>query len=151
MDANPPGVKTFVDALAALVPAEVLVAHGVILASATQLVPGSDGKATTTITEPGVLRGAFWALALLAILAYVAGRIVGARAKNTTVKWDWGDLLRGAIPALAFIGWTMLQSPTAFDALGLAWSQALRTTVAVLGGVALGILAALLAYQLDQK
>ena len=148
---QPPGIKTFIDALAMLVPAEVLVAHGAILTTATKLTTSPDGKATTLITDPGALQLAFWALALLSIFAYIAGRVVGARAKSQTVKWDRWDVARGLIPALAFVGWTMLQSPTAFDALGVEWSTAFRTTIAIIGGIALGIVASLLAYQLDSK
>jgi hypothetical protein len=43
---NPPGVSTFVDALAALVPAEVLTLHAIILSVTTKV-----DNATTTITD----------------------------------------------------------------------------------------------------
>jgi hypothetical protein len=147
-----PGVKTYIDALAALVPAEVMVAHGVILANATQLTTASkDSNASTRITDPAALRIAFVALTVMASGAYLAGRIVAARTKHTSVRWDYADILRALIPALAFVGWTMLQSPTAFDAWGLQWSEALRITIAVVGGLGLGLAASLLAYQVDAK
>lgn len=142
-DEKPPGVKTFIDALAALVPAEVLVAHSVILAKATELTTSADGKATTVIIEPRALEVTFWALSVVAALVYVTGRIVGARSKGQRVKWDRWDLARALIPAFAFVGWTMLQSPTAFDALGIQWSAALRTAIAIVGGMVLGSLASL--------
>lgn len=150
-DEKPPGVKTFIDALAVLVPAEVLVAHGAILATATKLTTSPEGKATTAITDPRALQVAFWGLAVLASFVYIGGRIAGASSKNQKVKWDRWDIARALIPALAFVGWTILQSPTAFDSLGIQWSAAFRTTVAVMGGIALGIVASLLAYELDKK
>jgi hypothetical protein len=148
---NPPGIKTYIDALAALVPAEVLIGHGVILASATQLTVAPDGKSSTAITDPAALRVAFWGLAVIAIFAYLSGRIVAARSTQKAIKWDRWDVVRALIPALAFVGWTMLQSPTAFDALALNLTGAMRVAIAVIGGGALGGVASLLAYQLDAK
>lgn len=148
---EPPGVRTLIDALAALVPGEILVAHGLILATATELTTSPEGMATTVITDPAVLRLAFWGLSVLATFAYVAGRIVGAQSRKRAVGWDRWDLARGLIPALAFIGWTMLQSPTAFDALGIQWTAAFRTMIAIIGGIILGMVSSLLAYKLDQK
>ena len=49
--ASPPGVKTYVDALAALVPAEVLTLHALILSVTTKV----DGN-VTQITETRTLQ-----------------------------------------------------------------------------------------------
>ncbi len=103
--ASPPGVNTYVDALAALVPAEVLSLHAVILSVTT-----ATDNGTTQISAPETLYWSFFGLILLSIVLYVGPRLVAG-------KWDKLDYLRVAIPPLAFVGWTMLQRATAFDAI----------------------------------
>jgi len=137
---SPPGVSTYVDALAALVPAEVLTLHALILSVTTKTVNG-----TTEITQPGTLSWAFFGLLILSVVLYVAARLVAGG------KWDRLDYLRTAIPPLAFVGWTMLQRATAFDAVFPNLAQAPRTVVALFLGVVLGLVAAALAYKADQK
>jgi hypothetical protein len=138
-----PGIKTYVDALAALVPAEVLTAHAAILTFTTETVDKA-GKATVTITEPGTLFWVFYALIGVSMALYAAGRLMASR-------WDSWDWLRVVIPPLAFVGWTMLQKATAFDAVAPGFSQAGRSAAAIIGAVLLGLLAAVLAYKADQK
>jgi hypothetical protein len=135
----PPGVNTYVDAFAALVPAEVLALHAVILSATTRT---ADGK--TEIIAQGTLFWAFVGLVLLAIGLYVGYRLLAK-------KWDRWDLLRMLIPPLAFVGWTMLQRATAFDAVFPSLSDAPRTVLALFLSVILGVLAAALAYKADQK
>lgn len=144
-----PGVRTYVDALAALVPAEVLSLHALMLSVTTQ-VKGNQ----TTITEPDTLSWALLGLLVLSIGLYAVPRIVNG-------KWDRWDWLRLAIPPLALVGWTMLQRSTAFDAavqvlkqdhvLTNDVSDATRTVIALFLAVVLGAAATLLAYQADQK
>jgi hypothetical protein len=55
------------------------------------------------------------------------------------------------IPPLAFVGWTMLQRSTAFDAVFPTMPQAARTVAALFLGAVVGGLAAALAYQADQQ
>jgi len=45
----------------------------------------------------------------------------------------------------------MLQKATAFDAFAPGLGQASRDAIAVIGAIVLGVFAALLAYQADQK
>ena len=135
----PPGVRTYVDAFAALVPAEVLALHAVILSVTTST---TDGK--TEITASSTL---FWSFVLLVLLStglYVGYRLLARR-------WDKLDWIRMFIPPLAFVGWTMLQRPTAFDAVFPSLADAPRTVMALFLGVILGLGAAALAYQADQK
>ncbi len=139
-----PGFNTYVDALAALVPAEVLTAHAAILTFTTETVKGSAGNAIVTITQPDTLRGVFYALIFVSMVLYATGRLIASHWDN----WDW---LRVVIPPLAFVGWTMLQKATAFDALGTNFSQAGRSATAIIGAILLGLLAAALAYKADQK
>ncbi len=136
-----PGVSTYVDALAALVPAEVLTAHAAILTFTTDTA-ASAGKATVTITDPKTLVGTFWALIAVSMILYAAGRL---RAS----KWDGWDWLRVTIPPVSFVGWTMLQKATAFDAVAPERSGSARAATAIIGAILLGLLASALAYKAD--
>jgi hypothetical protein len=143
---QPPGLGTYVDAVAALVPAEVLSVHALII-SATAKVAGPTAAAanvTTTIEAAniGTLRTAFWLLAALALLLYAAPRYFGQGFD----RWDW---VRIFIPPVAFIVWTMLQRATAFDAAFPHLADAPRTVYGLIIAVVLGAIATGLAYKLD--
>lgn len=103
------------------------------------------GEAVTTITEPGTLRGVFWALIALSIFLYVVG------LRHRWGQWDRWEVVRAAIPALAFVAWTMLQKSTAFDAVAPGFEDAPRFAVAAIGAAVLGVVAALLARKADEK
>jgi hypothetical protein len=135
---SPPGVSTYVDMLAALVPAEVLVLHAAILTVATKTVNG-----VTEITEPGTLSWAFFGLIIFSIVLYVVPR-------RMAHDWERLDLLRMAIPPLAFVGWTMLQRTTAFDAIFPNVAEAPKTVAALFLAAILGWLASILAQKGDQ-
>ena len=135
----PPGVKTYVGALAALVPAEVLTLHGLILSVTTK----SDGNATK-ITAPETLAWAFLGLLVVSAGLYIAPRLMAQ-------KWDTLDWFRMAIPPLALVGWTMLQRATAFDAVFPGMADAARTVTAVFLAVVLGAAATTLAFKADQR
>jgi uncharacterized membrane protein len=135
-----PGVKSYVDALAALVPAEVLAAHATILTFTT-----STTAESITITKGPALVVAFYGLIALSIILYAGARLMAS-------KWDKWDWLRMLIPALSFVGWTMLQKATAFDAVSQGvLDEATRNVIAILGGIVLGLVAAALAYKADQR
>jgi hypothetical protein len=140
-----PAVKTYVDAVAALVPAEVLTLHALMLTPATDVVGDH-----TTIKEFAVfpLFCAFAGLCVLSILLYVLPRLADK-------KLDGLDWVRSSIPPLAFVAWTMLQRATAFDAavlyLKLPANDVARTYIGLLLAVALGLTATFLAKQADQK
>jgi hypothetical protein len=70
---NPPGVTSYVDALSALVPAEVLALHAALLTVTTTTVENPAGEVVTTITEPGALKLVFWGLIVLCFIFYLAG------------------------------------------------------------------------------
>ncbi len=139
---SPPGVRSYVDVLAALVPAEVLAAHAAVLSFTTTTQKNQVGDMVTTITQPGTLRWVFVALLLLSVMLYVA---------NSLKHWDRWDFARMLIPPLAFVGWTMLQKATAFDAVAPDMGQASRSAIALIGAIVLAVIAGLLAYQADQK
>src|SRR5690348_8858480 len=72
---SPPGVQTYIDALAALVPAEVLVIHAVIVQEATDTRKVA-GKTVTTITDPTAMKWMFYAGIGLSMLLYGTGRLL---------------------------------------------------------------------------
>jgi hypothetical protein len=136
---SPPGVKTYVDAFAALVPAEVLTLHALILSATTKIENNA-----TYITAPETLAWAFWGLLLVSIGLYAMPRIVGG-------KWDNLDWIRMLIPPLSLVGWTMLQRTTAFDAVFPALPESTRTVSALFLAVVLGSAATSLAFKADRK
>jgi hypothetical protein len=138
-----PGVQTYVDALAALVPTEALALHAAIISGTTKIKDG-----VTTISAPDVLNAAFWGLIAASMLLYVLSRL---RAKTL----DKLDCVRALIPACAFVGWMMLQRVTAFDVAFPTFAAldegAARSVAGLFLAVVLGGAAAMLAYKADQK
>ena len=133
-----PGVGTYVDAMAALVPAEVLTLHALLL-TVTTVTTGE----TTTITDAPTLKWSFVALILLSLVLYVWPRAISK-------TWEKLDVIRALIPALAFVAWTMLQRATAFDAVKPAMMRdSVRSAIAFFLAVLLGLLAASLAGKAD--
>ena len=130
----PPVGAATIDTLTALVPAEFLVAHATILQVTTSQEDGNF-----VITQPGVLKFAFWGLVVASVAYY-------AIVKGAT--WDRLDFARMLIPAFAFAGWTMIQSNTAFDA-AFTMNEALRIVIPVLAGLLLAAAARSLAYEAD--
>lgn len=106
---NPPGLKTYVDALAALVPAEVLALHAIAISAATETTATEDGEVTTLITNANLLIAAFWFCIAFSIFLYLV-----RQGRQNLDRWD---IIRMLIPALAFVAWTMIQASTAFDAV----------------------------------
>jgi hypothetical protein len=152
---EPPANATWVDAVAALVPAEVLAIHafaiskltstaevgrdGNVVATVTgqpehQLPDAGDAKTVvTTTTDTTALKWTFWALVALAAGIYVF------RAWSKFNSWD---LLRLLIPPSAFVLWTMLTPGSAFDAAFPGdLTEARRELIAVIGAVVLGYFA----------
>jgi hypothetical protein len=140
-DAEPPGMKSYVDTVAALVPAEVLAIHALILPMATKSEI-KDGQAVTTITDPGGLKLTFVVLILACLVLYF---LVHRK------KWDWWDVARIAVAPLAFVCWTMLQKTTAFDAVAPGFNLASRYALALAGAAVLAAASVLLARTADAK
>ena len=130
--------KTYIDALAALVPAEVLAAHALVFSYATK----TENK-VVTITDPDTLGIAFWSLCVVSWILFVVPRGTGGR-------WQGWDFVRMFIPVLAFVGWTMLQATSAFDAV-FTLTQPRRALYAVVLALVLGAVATALAYRIDKK
>lgn len=134
-DKGKPGVSTFVDAMAALVPAEVLLAHGLLIELGTSTKKNGD-ETVTTITEPGALKALFVVLAVTALALYVIVHLS---------SWQKIDFVRMLFPPLAFAAWTMLQKATMFDAWAPNWSQIARLGTAAVVTLLVGALAKALA------
>jgi hypothetical protein len=139
-----PGIGKYADALAALVPAEVLAAHAFFLQIVGDTTESTDGS-VTKITNPDALELGFWILVAASAALYLFPKI------RELEPWD---VLRVFIPPLAFVGWTLIESPSAFDpvngAVGLNWDEATRWIVAVGAALILGGLATGLAYAADR-
>jgi hypothetical protein len=136
-------VKTYVDTLAALVPAEILAAFAVLLPlfTSTKTNPDDDSS-LTTVTDLGALQLTVLGLLVVSIVLYLLGR---------PSDFDRWDVVRALIPPSAFVGWITLQHPAVFEAMGGPdWSTAVRTTVTVIGAILLGAIATVLAYKADQ-
>jgi len=126
-----PGLKPYIDALTALVPAEVLVFHAAMLPLMTATKTNKAGEAVTTITHPGQLSAVFWIGIILSIAFYVVG--------HTRVQWDTWDYIRMLVPAVAFVGWTVGQKSTAFDAVWPGLDDVSRSLAAAVIAIVLGL------------
>jgi hypothetical protein len=118
----PPSLTNYVDTLTALIPGEVLTLHAAMLTVTTSTVENPTGEVVTTITEPGALRYLSWRLIAFCFIFYPAGR--------QSQEWDGWNYVRMCIPALVFVGWTMAQKLTAFDAVWPDLSDAYRAIIA---------------------
>lgn len=134
---GPPSPSTtsgYVEALAALIPAEVMTLHALVLTATTHIVASStDAPGATTISDVPTLRAAFWGLAALSLLLYLVPRLYAAWKAGVAEKTGWqaqmdiADWARAFIPPLAFTAWTMLQRVTAFDAAFPGCTESQRT------------------------
>jgi hypothetical protein len=134
---SPPNVSTYIDMVLALVPAEVLALHGMILTLTTKTGQDSAGNPTTEIQEPRVLFWSFFGLLGLSIFLYLAGSL--------HKKMGWKDVVRAIIPPCAFVAWTTLQKPTAFDALGFQLRDVPRSVIGMFAAVVLMTVSKILA------
>jgi hypothetical protein len=140
---KPPGTKSYVDAVAALVPAEVLGIWALAVLPRTVTTVGEGESAKTSITDSGLMKGSFWALLLLSAILYVVGRLRDA-------QWDKADFLRVLIPPASFAIWMLLQRPSAFDVLAADWSSGTRDVAGAIAAVFVAVIAGALAYKADR-
>jgi hypothetical protein len=162
-DKNAPGFGSYVDIVAALVPAEVLVANALLLPLMTSTT--SNNPVTTKITDPGTLEVVFWLSIASCILLYVLGD--RGRAKKAAqaakkakaapgeevevIPWGGWSFLKMLIPAAAYVAWAMLQKSTAFDAIAPDMSAGLRVTIAVFAALLLAAIAKGFSDKADNK
>lgn len=138
----PSGIKTYVDTMAALVPAEVLTLHALTLSVTTATMTDASGKVVTKITDGVTLEYAFWALIALSVVLYLVPRFK---------TWKRLDYVRAIIPPCAFVVWTMLQRSTAFDAIASGLGNAPRTVIALFAAAIIGLLGAMLAVKAEKE
>jgi hypothetical protein len=161
-----PGSTAWLDAVAALVPAEVLALHALAVSQFTKTHEvGEDAEVqiresgaqapevieevtdetgvVTTITDPTALKWSFWALVAGAAVLYLVKK--GRRL-------NWLDAGRVLFPPIAFVLWTMLTPNSAFDAAFPGEvSEARRVVIAAAGAAVVAGLARWLAEKADQR
>lgn len=151
--ARPPGLNGYIDILAGLVPAEVLAIHAIVLSIAAT----SNSQGQTHITDATTARWAFWMLLALSAVLFVLGRggaptgsqdAGGAAAQP---RWEWQDLIRGLIPPSAFVGWTMLEPASTWNAVAPHVSAGMRVLIATVGAAALAAVTKALTTHADKK
>jgi hypothetical protein len=113
-----------VTAIAALVPAEVIAAHALVLSRTTM----TDKAGTTAITDAGTLQASLVWLMLAAVGAFLIGRWGS--------NWERADFVRLLIPPAAFVVWTTLIGTSAIT----PWVAGSSMAVVVLAGVVFGVL-----------
>jgi hypothetical protein len=96
----------FVAAVAALIPADVLALHALVLTWTTK----TDDHGTTTITNEPLLGASLFVLLVLAIALFTIGR-------GFAPRWQFKDWILMAIPPLAFLAWTALLGTSALSPL----------------------------------
>jgi hypothetical protein len=176
-DEDPSATRTgsvggYVEAMAALVPTEVLTLHALILSATTQIIPtksigdvaksaiagemdaaGTAPNTITVISDAGSLEIAFWVLALISMALYLVPRLHAAWTAAREEKTHWraqmgaADWARAAVPPLAFTAWTMLQRATAFDAACPHLTESQRTVFGLLLAAVVIAAASWLAYK----
>jgi hypothetical protein len=139
--AAPGGVASkYLDAAAALVPADVLGFHALVVSLTTENRENRAGDPVTTITDP------FWLKLMLIVgCIWAAAEYFLVHRSSRDRTWDRSDTVRMFIPAAAFIAWTMLQRTTSFDAWFPNFDNPGRTIVAAALVALLGIAAKVLA------
>ncbi|MEM9291104.1 MAG: hypothetical protein AAGD01_05445 [Acidobacteriota bacterium] len=151
-------LKSYSHALAAMVPAEILAIHALLMSWVTKPIPPVKDKAATqgveaSTTEAGtnaaqesavfientvLAEQGFWVLVALCFVLF-------AVTKLTTGKWTHWDYGRMLVPPAAFVGWTMLEQLSAFDAAFPQIDQPTQWFYAVVLAVTLTALSLLLA------
>lgn len=143
--AGPTGSRVFIDALAALLPAEAIALHAALVPLFLKTGdPKSDDSSvtiTTTVSQGdvGFAAGVYVFILLLTVLLYVIARRGHA--------WQGVDYVRMLIPPAAFTAWTMLQRNTLFDAVFYWVPISQRMATAIMSAVVLALLAWVLAYK----
>jgi hypothetical protein len=128
-----PGVGTYADALAALVPAEVLSVHAVVMSNIASPIPEAWRAPAQFI---------FWFLVVISAVLYLAGH------RGLHDRWDIARML---LPPLAFVGWTMLQKATVLDAVAPQFGQEWRWVIGIALAIVLGLAAKLLGDNADEQ
>ena len=145
---QPPGLKTYADALVGLVPSEVIAASAVFVAAFTNTEENAAGDEVVVVTDATRLEVSFYGLLALAGLLYVLGHIKAGADRR---RWGWLDFVRMLIPPFAFVGWAMALEPsTMFDA-AVTVADGTKVLLVVFGGIVLVVVATLLGMAADRE
>jgi hypothetical protein len=142
----------FLDVVAALVPAEIIAVHALILGAMSTKTEDADGAITTKL-DPGqaaLQRWSWIGLVIAAAVLYVVPHAVSSARAGRRPLVDRLDLVRMLIPAAAFWIWTMIQKGTLFDAVFSDLSTPARAVVGGFAGLLLVAIAKLLSYAADE-
>jgi hypothetical protein len=148
--AEPPGYQTYVDALVAIIPGEVLILHAVVMERWSKKADGSGGSVIEITGDDSTMRLAFVLLCAVSALLYWVGHR-RTRAKGEAMSWDPLDAGRALVPPAAFVLWAMLQPTSVLDGAWPSLDADLRWVTALFGAVALGIVASSLAGKADAQ
>lgn len=126
-------------------PAEVLTLHALIISATSESEKqGTDLVSKLPSDDLATLCLAFWGLLVLSALLYwIPKRLAGT--------WNRLDCIRICIGPLAFVGWTMLQPTTLFDAAFAHVGQTQRTVIALFLGAILSVITLALASVADKR
>jgi len=105
------GENKLATAIAALIPAEIIALHGLVLSRTT--TTGADGS--TAITQPETLK---WSLIVLLVVT-VGVYLIGRGLKD----WQNLDYIRAVVPPFAFLAWTGLLGTSALTPWVLGQNQ----------------------------
>jgi hypothetical protein len=122
-----PTTDKYSKALAALIPAEVLVLHEVAV-KATTTTKTENGNTVITVTDPNTL---FYSGIVLLGLVFLIHFAANVR------DWKKGDLVRMFIPASAFVLWALFQTNSAIDVAFPDLRPAAKLLTASIGAAAL--------------
>ena len=154
---QPPGLNSYIDVLAALVPAEVLAIHAVIIAAVTTT---NQSAVRAKITQPATLRLAFccWAAWRCVLRAPPAVSLTPAAVRQqagaSVPRWqrlEWQDLIRIVIPPAVFVGRTLLEPTSVWNVVDASMSSGTRMLIAMVGAVLLAAVTKALASHSDNK
>jgi len=137
-----PAMTTYVDTLAALVPAEALALYSAVVIPNVTKTVSAGGKAETVISSPGLLEWSCAGLMVLSAALYLVGRYKNARL----TPWD---IPRFLIPPAALAAWMLVQNPGVFDVWWPGSAIGERVIIAAFAAIVLGVLAKSLGYQAD--
>jgi len=141
---KPPGVKPIADALAALVPAEVLAIHAAVVSDQITTASNKAGELVTTIKDPTVLKVTFVVLLIASMVLYRFG------LQQKVLQFDRFEWVGLFIPPIAFF-WTLLQEPSALDAWWGGALEGYRLLIVLVFGSILVLIAQRLGAQIDQN
>jgi hypothetical protein len=157
-DEKPPAFGSYIDVVAALVPAEILAVNVALLQKLSDSSTSKTGDPVTKVPNPSDLRLVFWLSIVVSVFLYLIGEWTRARTEAEKVgksvtggrkpwkEWSW---LRAFVPAAAYVVWAMLEQPSAFDGVANDLAEGTRLVIAVFAALVLAGLAKLLSDQAD--